>query len=177
MNRISKIASAALPKVKAKCTERQRDKILRKIYAPFAALKKNSPGYNQLGESGTVWEDYFQPGNSERYGYLRLQDASSRILREIDDLKKHIKPAGAARRLVAEYAHQSVVIENNQLQLADSITIEKHILSTTLNEKLTQGMLLSELKNHTLPNKEDLLPKHTDASQVAELRNHILASH
>lgn len=61
MNRISKIASTALPRVKQKCIERQRDKILREIYAPFAALKKNSPEYSQLGESGTFWEDPSSP--------------------------------------------------------------------------------------------------------------------
>ena len=83
-------------------------------------------------------------------------------------MKKHIKLGTAARKLVATYAHQSVVIENNQLQLAHSVSIENHILSTTLNRKLAQRTLISELRNQPLPKPEDLVPKHTDASQVAE---------
>ena len=178
MNRVSKVASACLGKARQKRVESERYRILRKIYAPFAALKKDSPEYNQLGASGTVWEDYFEPGNSDRYGYVRLQETSTEILQEIDDLRKYINFGIGARRLIAKYAHQSVVIENNRLKLADSISIEKNLLSTTLDFKLAPDLpSSSQLRHLALPGPRDILPEYADASQVAELRNHIVASH
>ena len=50
-----------------------RHALLRKIYKPFASLDKGSPDYNKLAQSGRVWEEYFQPYNSQRLGYKILQ--------------------------------------------------------------------------------------------------------
>ena len=68
------------------------------------------------------------------------------------------------------------MIENNQLKLGDSVSIEKHLLSTLLNDKQALDVPISELRHQILPSSE-ILSKHADASQVAELRNHIVASH
>jgi hypothetical protein len=46
---------------------------LRQIHEPFSKLEKNSPEHHELGRSGTVWEYYFQPQNSQRIGYTSLQ--------------------------------------------------------------------------------------------------------
>jgi len=51
----------------------ERLNLLLKIYEPFSKLDKDSIEYRELSESGKVWEDYFQPGDSERYGYLKAQ--------------------------------------------------------------------------------------------------------
>lgn len=52
---------------------KERDKLLTKIYAPLKHLDQHSTEYKNLATSGKVWEDYFQPGDSERYGYTNLQ--------------------------------------------------------------------------------------------------------
>ena len=40
---------------------------LRKVYKPFAQLNENSPEYLELARSGKVWEDYFQPFDTQPY--------------------------------------------------------------------------------------------------------------
>ena len=57
-----------------------RDTLLRQVYEPFSRLKKGSPEYEELALSGRVWEDYFQPGDSEPYRYLELQKVSKATL-------------------------------------------------------------------------------------------------
>jgi len=52
---------------------KQRTDLLRKIYTPFSKLDQNSPEYNELARSGKVWEDYHKPADSEKQGYIRLQ--------------------------------------------------------------------------------------------------------
>lgn len=56
---------------------RGRDALLRRVYAPFAGLAKGSPEYTALAQSGRVWEDYFQPADSDRYGYIKLQQVGA----------------------------------------------------------------------------------------------------
>ena len=50
-----------------------RIKILEQIYAPFQGLDPKSPEYKSLAKSGKCWEQYFDPGNAEKYGYTALQ--------------------------------------------------------------------------------------------------------
>lgn len=78
--------------------------------------------------------------------------------------------------LIAEYAHQSVQIEDNNLKLGESIQIKDHLASTLFKEIDLASTSVSELSQTGLPDVHYLLP-HADASQVAELRNHIVASY
>lgn len=70
--RSSIVARPALARSLTSAAE-QRQRLLLKIYAPFAKLSKNSPEYKELALSGKVWEDYHQPADSEKQGYNRLQ--------------------------------------------------------------------------------------------------------
>lgn len=51
----------------------KRQSLLSEIYAPFQKLPADSPEYYELARSGKVWEDYFQPADSKKLGYTRLQ--------------------------------------------------------------------------------------------------------
>ncbi|KAL7949942.1 hypothetical protein V8C42DRAFT_361026 [Trichoderma barbatum] len=152
----------------------ERNRRLRRIYAPFAKLVKGSPEYDALAESGKAWEDYFQPGDGERYGYSKLQKLHATLLEEIDGLRASLQtPRGRIlHSLVAVYAHQSVFIENNRLLLWHSLHMDE-ILKDAVPDLTISASKLSQL---TLPNANSLLPNEV-ASQVAELRNHIVASH
>ncbi|KAK3935648.1 fic doc family [Diplogelasinospora grovesii] len=156
----------------------QRETLLREIYAPFANLEKGSPEYENLALSGKVWEDYFQPADSERYGYLKIQQLYTPILREIDTLKESMRSLRSAigQDLIAEYAHQSVQIEDNKLELRESIKINDYLASALFKKVDLASTSASEISQTSLPDVHYLLP-HADASQVAELRNHIVASH
>ncbi|KAH6607702.1 fic doc family [Trichoderma cornu-damae] len=157
----------------------QRDGHLRKVYAPFANMNKETPEYRALAESGQVWEDYFQPANAERYGYTRLQQLHTPLLNEIDHWRKTMKLPKAAtiRSLVAEYAHQSVFIELNKLRQGDSVLIDDYLVSTFFKDVVPDlaSVSASQLAQMPLPDVHSLV-SHGDASQVAELRNHIVAS-
>lgn len=77
-----------------------------------------------------------------------------------------------AKTLIAEYAHQSVSIENNPLGLGETqrvldLLTEKVFKSTPLASMSTQ-----DLANLVLPHFD----KDPDNSQMNELKNHILAS-
>ncbi|KAM0250006.1 hypothetical protein ACHAQJ_008812 [Trichoderma viride] len=146
---------------------------------PFARLEDESaPGYRALAESGKVWEDYFQPGDSERYGYFKLQKLHAPLLKEIDGWKDSlITPRGRLiRSLVADYAHQSVFIEQNKLLQGHSALIDHHLASTLSNTHLASLSATDLAQQITLPDVHFLIPD-ADASQVAELRNHLVASH
>ncbi|KAL7797062.1 fido domain-containing protein [Trichoderma afarasin] len=150
-----------------------RSEILQEIYAPFSKLVKDSPEYEALAESGTVWEDYFQPGDSERYGYVKLQKLHMPLLKEIDNQRASIWTPRSRmfHSLIPEYAHQSVVIENNRLLLKHSYLMDEH-LKNAMPDLALPAASLSQI---ALPDAHSLLPNE-DASQVAELRNHIVAS-
>jgi hypothetical protein len=92
-----------------------------------------SPEYKTLALSGRVWEDYYQPGDSERYGYTKLE-------------------------------------------LSESTQINDSLRSTLFKEVDLASTSIGDLSQIKLPDVHALLP-HTDRSQVAELRNHIVASH
>ncbi|KAL6697911.1 fido domain-containing protein [Trichoderma pleuroticola] len=151
----------------------QRNDILRKIYAPFSKLVKDSPEYKALAESGRVWEDYFQPGDGERYGYVKLQKLHTPLLTEIDNQRANLwtPKSRMLHSLIAEYAHQSVAIENNRLLLKHSCLMDNR-LKTAVPDLALPAASLSQI---ALPDAHSLLPNE-DAIQVAELRNHIIAS-
>jgi hypothetical protein len=77
-------------------------------------------------------------------------------------------------KMIAEYAHQSVQIEDNRLLLRDSIIISDYLSSTFLQEEDLNSLSADELCKTALPDLHSLLPD-ADPSQVAELRNHIIA--
>ncbi|KAK0714519.1 fic/DOC family protein [Lasiosphaeris hirsuta] len=156
----------------------QRVALLQHVYAPFAGLEKGSPEYEQLAASGRVWEDYFQPGDSKRYQYDSMQKIFEPILKEIDDLKHSmgLPERSIIESLVAEYAHQSVWIEDNMLHLGDSMIINDYLVSTFLGQSDLGSMSARELSKAALPNLQFMLPN-ADPSQHAELRNHIVACH
>ncbi|WQF81914.1 Putative Fido domain-containing protein [Colletotrichum destructivum] len=148
--------------------------LLRKIYEPFSKLDKGSPEYDELARSGKVWEDHFQPYDSQRMGYKTLQQEHEDMLVEIDKLRELMKPrvSELAKTLVAEYAHQSVSIENNPLKIGDTIAI-----FDLLNKKLFAHIDIASFAAEDLT--QLVLPQlHPDAdgSVVNELKNHIVAS-
>lgn len=55
-----------------------RIQLLKQIYAPFQELEPKSPEYTRLAKSGKCWQQYFDPGNPERYGYAALQEVCTR---------------------------------------------------------------------------------------------------
>ncbi|KAK3301823.1 fic/DOC family protein [Chaetomium strumarium] len=156
----------------------KRAVLVRRIYEPLTRLEKGSPEFTELLQSGKVWEDHFDPGNSSRYGYYKLQDVHERSLQEIDQLKKSMRlpDRSIIESLIAEYAHQSVMIEDNKLGLGDSALLNDHLTATFFESKDIASMSASELAETKLPDLQSLLPG-AEPSQVAELRNHIIASH
>jgi len=77
--------------------------------------------------------------------------------------------------LVAEYAYQSVAIENNKLKLGDSIFVRDALVEKIFKSTDISTASTAYLKSLSMPTAQDLLPRDS-ASQVAELRNHILVS-
>lgn len=73
--------------------------------------------------------------------------------------------------LIPEYAHQSVFIEHNRLLLKHSCLMNQRLKHAVPDLALPAG----NLSQIALPNVHYLFPDE-DPSQVAELRNHILAS-
>ncbi|RNJ51921.1 hypothetical protein D7B24_005897 [Verticillium nonalfalfae] len=154
----------------------QRNAMLRQVYAPFADLVEGSPEYVRLSESGKVWENYFRPGDRTHLGYDAIQKDHADMLAEIDKFKRLLKPriGQLAKTLVAEYAHQSVAIENNPLTLGDAFSISD-ALSETLFKKVHLAALdAADLSQLELPIIASGLGP--DESAVVELKNHIVAS-
>jgi len=60
------------PRNKSSLSVERRKKLV-EIYKPFAKLEKNGPEYNALALTGKVWEDYHQPSESKKKGYMRLE--------------------------------------------------------------------------------------------------------
>lgn len=109
-----------------------RRALLDKIYAPFQKLDPESKAYNELALSGRVWEDYHKPGDSERMGYYQCQNDAAKTLAEIDRTRSFMKrPASMlGSQMVAAYAHQSVMIENNQLSPSKSLQMYDELKET-----------------------------------------------
>ncbi|KAJ7314362.1 hypothetical protein DFH08DRAFT_790810 [Mycena albidolilacea] len=148
-------------------------------------MDTKSDAYQELAHSGKVWEDWFQPGDSERYGYTKLQQASkfhgetnqenkvhAPLLCEIDSWRQSMNLGTHVKTLITEYAHQSVTIENNKLELSMSRRIEDFLLKTIPQET-------NSLVSMSIRDLSGLLPLVPDADprQVTELQNHIVVSH
>jgi Fic family protein len=81
-----------------------------------------------------------------------------------------------AKQLIAEYAHQSVEIENNHLKPQESQSMYEFLVASFFKSVEISQVSLSELSNLDLPNITPLDPN-ADRNQVIELRNHLIASH
>lgn len=96
------------------------------------------------------------------------------MLAKIDRLRDLMKPKvpELAKTLVAEYAHQSVSIEDNPLKIGDTIAILE-LLTKKLFDHIDIASAAAEDLNHlALPQ----LGSNADESVVNELKNHIVAS-
>ena len=81
----------------------------------------------------------------------------------------------AAKQLVAEYAHQSVSIEDNKMAQGDSYKIYKHLTAHLFSSVDLSAVSLQRLSDLRFPDVSPLTP-HADKAQVVELRNHLIAS-
>lgn len=94
-----------------------------------------------------------------------------------------------AKSLVAEYGHQSVKIESNSLELGESVIISDALESTVFKSHNFASLNIDDLNHVDFPRPHDLLPSRLSTkllpsaiskelmAEVAELRNHIIASH
>ncbi|SPO00238.1 uncharacterized protein DNG_03085 [Cephalotrichum gorgonifer] len=161
----------------ASTIQQKRDKKLRIIYAPLAKLPKDSVEYTELGRSGMVWENYFHPQDSQKLGYIKAQKKCKDTLREIDSLRDSMRiPVGEiAKSFVAEYAHQSVQIEDNRMAPGESHILNDYLVADVLAPLELDKMSALEISQIDLPDQSHLIPN-AEPSQVAELRNHLVAS-
>ncbi|KFY21166.1 hypothetical protein V491_03112 [Pseudogymnoascus sp. VKM F-3775] len=157
----------------------QRRKLLQSIYQPaFAHLEPGSPEYEALADSGKVWEDYFKP--SDMAPWREMQTKLQSTLDSVDKFKPFFKNrptlrSSVTRSLISDYAHQSTSIEGNPLLPSDSFIIAEG-LERELFSRIDFGRVSTQsLSELDLPSATDLLPS-KEASQVAELRNHIVVS-
>ena len=157
-----------------------RRALLEAVYSPAVRnISKDSPEYEALARSGRVWQDYFKPQDIKPY--LEVQTKLEKTLAAADEYKSFFSARGdllksTSRALVKEYAHQSTAIEGNPLRIGDTSHIEDELekqLSIRVND--LSGISVQTLANLALPSPNTLLPG-KDASQVAELRNHIIVS-
>ncbi|KAK2753287.1 hypothetical protein FQN55_003416 [Onygenales sp. PD_40] len=155
----------------------KRTELLKQIYAPVTRLEKGSSEYDAIAASGKCWSDYFDPGNMDRYGFKGLEKAHRDLLVEIDSYRGAINMPieRLAKMLVNEYAHQSTAIEDNRLQLGESLLIADSLADKFFQRVDMPSVPTSDLATMPLPPTGELLPEQ-DSSQVAEIRNHIIAT-
>lgn len=85
-------------------------------------------------------------------------------------------PVGTiSKKLIAEYAHQSVQIEGNRLAVGESVILDGHLSADVLQHLDLGKLTAQEISNLTLPDVSYLVPE-AEPSQVTELRNHLVAS-
>ncbi len=84
-------------------------------------------------------------------------------------------PKAIARQTIAEYAHQSVMIENNRLSLQDSHEMHEELREVFFEPVKLADLSLDMLLKETFPTLSSFNPKY-DREQSIELRNHIIAS-
>ncbi|KAK2808510.1 hypothetical protein FQN50_004719 [Emmonsiellopsis sp. PD_5] len=155
----------------------QRLELLKKIYAPVAHLEKGSSEYDAIAASGKCWSGYFDPGNLDRYGFRRVEEAYRDLLVEVDSYRPLMKLSTEkiGRMLVTEYAQQSTAIEDNHLRLGDSLRIAESLDDKFFRHVDLASLPASDLPTMRLPPCSELLPVQ-DPNQVAEVRNHIVAT-
>jgi len=153
-----------------------RERLLKQIYAPLNAAGRGTLAQDRMKNSGDCWSKWHKPDDIDRFA--SLQEQSKHILVEIDRLKAVTPMASnmtVVTRIVDDYAHQSVKIEQNSLLLGDS-----RIIAENLEEKLLQKISLgtyttADLKHVDMPATSKVLPGKPE-NDVVELRNHILIS-
>ncbi|KXJ87346.1 fic/DOC family protein [Microdochium bolleyi] len=145
---------------------------LKEVYAPFRAFRADSEEYNALAKSGTVWENYFRPQETAPYDELQRQHKDT--LAEIDEWREVMKLQipDLGKTLVAEYAHQSVSIEDNPIDAGESRIIFDLVDKEILGPANLAGFSAHDLHSLSLPQYHSP----TDPSAVRELMNHIIAS-
>ncbi|KAK3944412.1 fic doc family [Diplogelasinospora grovesii] len=134
---------------------KERRDLLLEIYAPFANLDATSSEYKELART-----------------------ECSSILREIDHVRKCMKrPIGSmAKQLVAEYAHQSLQIEDNHLSRGVSYKIYKPLAASFFCSVDMPSLSLCDLAGGGLPDVPGRSLE-ADKGQTVELRNLRLGQH
>ncbi|KIH91523.1 fic [Sporothrix brasiliensis 5110] len=158
-----------------------RRALLDTIYSRFRGLEKGSKAYVELAESGRVWEEYHQPGDFAKMGYLKCQEDAVETLAQIDDVRKWMRRPASKRgaQMVPEYSHQSVMIENNTRPPGDSILMHEELHGRFFKPVNLPTLSIHELAKATpIPRLEwpKSITSKRDAFEVVELRNHLVAS-
>ena len=83
--------------------------------------------------------------------------------------------ASIAKQPVAEYSHQSVMIENNRLKPGESHTIYDFLTSSFFNSVKIPSLSLGELSKMSFPDIH-CFDLGAEKTEIIELRNHIIAS-
>lgn len=157
----------------------QRLKLLRSIYEPaFGHLTPGSPEFEDLANSGKVWEDHFKP--RDLGPWLETQEKLESPLESVDKLKIFFEKrpelrSSVTHSLIPEWAHQSAAIEANLLSLGDAFSIADRLESQFFSHHERFGTTTTQtLADLDFPPPGNLAPQ--NPSQVAELRNHIIVS-
>jgi hypothetical protein len=152
--------------------------LLESIYGPpFANLKKGSPEYIELGESGRIGENHFQPGNIEPY--LQAQSDLKTELASIDEFKEFYHGnqktfTNICRALVPVYAQQSTSLELIPVYQGDAGVISDKLDEQIFNKADSLGtMSLPEVSKLALPTPEELLPRDKCKPRRRALKPHL----
>lgn len=145
-----------------------------------AHLQNESAQYKALALSRRVWEDHVKQQGIEPY--RPVQAELHHTINEIDTLKRHLLGQdaqgfkAASRGTIVEYANQSMALEANPLKIQDALMIKEKLNCQLLNYmRHLRKITIKTLASNNLPASENLLPG-KNASQVAEVMNHIFAS-
>lgn len=170
--------AAASRQIKPQVTT-QRLKLLQSIYEPaFGHLTPGTPEFEDLANSGKVWEDHFKTRDLEPW--LETQKKLESTVESVDKFRIFFKDrpelrGSVTRSLITEWAHQSTAIEANPLSLGDAFSIAERLESRFFSRHEGFGTISTRaLSDLDLPPLGNLAPQ--NPSQVAELGNHIIVS-
>lgn len=104
-----------------------------------------------------------------------VQQENKGLLQEIGKLRNFVPISSTAKAFIPVFAQQSCAIEHNTLVLEDSLLITKALQEQLFGLINLASVESSQLKTLDLPSPSELL-SNKDPNQVAELRNHIVAS-
>jgi len=114
-----------------------RERLLNQIYAPLNAAGRGTLAQDRMKSSGECWSEWHKPDDIDRFA--SLQEQSRDILEEIDRLKA-VTPMDSnplvVIKIVDEYSHQSVKLEQNSLLLGDSRTIAANLEKKLLQDEM-----------------------------------------
>ena len=148
-----------------------RLQLLKKIYAPFKTLERNSPEYIKVATSGTCWDEFYEPFGWNRFDKGATEDLKP-LLEAIDAMRQKIPIEKFYNDVKSAFVHQNCGRDGNSLSLADSEAIRRDILF-----RLTDDDLVQRADRIDLPSPEAIFPagpqhRRTD---IFEVRNAILA--